>query len=533
MLEGRCVNIIQSKSKTFLAFCFCFMIGAAFFSYETNSRLAFPLYISLFPTAFGLIIFWKNTLLRVLLVGVVFFISGGLRVLWAVPSNTTSHLNYYWGQTIKISGWISDEPDRRVDKTYYTVTVEKVVMEGAEQGVSGKLLIKTRIYPEYNFADEVNIVCQLDSPKSQTFDAFRYDKYLERQGVWSVCKNPKISLIKSGSQHSVASKLLGYIFSFKVVVSAQLARLWAEPENSFLAGLLYGGKSGLPPELSDDFSKTGVSHVIAVSGFNITIIATTLMSLLIAAGLYRRGAGIASAAAIIIFVIFTGATASVVRAAVMGLLVILAGQLGRRSQIGYVLVFAATFMTLCNPYVLLWDAGFQLSFLATIGLVYISPILQSVIARSEERTTSQSLKIKNSIVRRLFCLVRGSGIAEPLLTTFSAIIATLPLILFQFGRLSIVAPLVNVLVLWSIPWLMLAGFITLIVSFIFFPLGQIFAAFTHFGLRYVILVVTWFGRQSWSAVEFHLPWWGMVLMYVVFVFVIARSKMNTVYEVKS
>jgi len=160
-------------------------------------------------------------------------------------------------------------------------------------------------------------------------------------------------------------------------------------------------------------------------------------------------------------------------------------------------------MVFGNPYILLWDAGFQLSFLATLGLVYVSPVLSAVIPQAENKW----------IV----------ALREPLVSTLSAIIATLPLILYQFGRLSLVAPLVNVLVLWSIPWLMLFGFVSLVLGFIFYPVGQLVAWVAGFGLRYVIMVVDFFGNKSWSAVTFQVPWWAMVAMYLALVIVIRKK----------
>ena len=161
-------------------------------------------------------------------------------------------------------------------------------------------------------------------------------------------------------------------------------------------------------------------------------------------------------------------------------------------------------MQLGNPYLVLWDVGFQLSFLATLGLVYVSPLLE----KYAERYTPPWLE----------------KIAEPLTTTLSAIIATFPLILYQFGTFSIIAPLVNILLLWIIPWIMLAGFLSVIAAVIFTPLGQIVAAVTHFGLAYVILVVQFFGKKSWASTMIPIPFWLMIVMYVVLIIVIVKNK---------
>jgi competence protein ComEC len=330
---------------------------------------------------------------------------------------------------------------------------------------------------------------------------FRYDTYLARQDIWSVCQNPSVTREAGRS----GNFLLHVILEFKLRVNEQLAKLWNEPQASFMAGLLYGSRSSLPQSLTDNFSRTGVSHIIAVSGFNITIIGTVLGTLFVALGISRKKAFWWILGIIFLFVLFSGASSSVVRAGIMGSLVLVARRLGRMSRIGNVLIGTAALMTLLNPYVLVWDVGFQLSFLATIGLVYISPLFEKIVP---------TVKSPDWLI----------GLSETLLATLSAIIATLPLILFQFGRLSIVAPLVNVLVLWAVPWLMLLGFLALLLSCLYFPLGQGVAWLAAVGLKYVILVVSFFGSKSWAALDIQLPWWGMGVLYLGLIVVVAREQ---------
>ena len=255
-----------------------------------------------------------------------------------------------------------------------------------------------------------------------------------------------------------------------------------------MAGLLYGSRSGLPVDLMENFNRSGITHIIAISGYNITIIVLILMTVLIFFGFYRRQAFWITVGMIFIFVIFTGASPSVTRAAIMGTIVLLAQYFGRISSPLNLLTLAMALMLIFNPQVLWWDAGFQLSFLATIGLLYLSPLLLNT---KEGLKTTISLK-------------------ETLSATMSAIILTLPLMLYQFERLSIVAPITNILILWLIPWLMLLGFLSVIISFIFFPAGQIIAWLSGFGLDYVIMMAEWFGSKRWSAIDFSLPWWGML-----------------------
>ncbi len=501
MLGGAYAKLITSRSKTFLAFCFSFMLGAASFSFFDTSYFLYPCFVAFFITSFLAIVCWRRVSARFIFLVIIFFILGAIRFLVTFPAKSPEYLRYFNGRPVVVTGYVSAEPDVRIGETQYVVAAEKITENSADHTVVGKMLVKNRSYPAFQYGDKLRIKCLLEAPFVADDGAFRYDKYLARQDIWSVCSHPIISA-ESGGDGNVA---LRYILSFKAQVGDQLAKLWTEPEASFMAGLLYGSKSGLPSELTTNFSRTGVTHIIAVSGFNITIIGTVLASLFMIGGLSRRRAFWFILGIIFLFVIFTGASSSVVRAGIMGSLVLIARQLGRLSRISNVLVLTAASMTLLNPYVLVWDVGFQLSFLATLGLVYISPLLE----------TALPTLVKPAVL---------AGLYETFIATLSAITATLPLILFQFGRLSTVAPLVNVLVLWCIPWLMLFGFVSLIISFLYFPLGQIVAWVASVGLKYVILVVTFFGSKSWSSLDFALPWWGMVGLYVALFIVIARSE---------
>ncbi|MFA5061742.1 MAG: ComEC/Rec2 family competence protein [Patescibacteria group bacterium] len=411
-----------------------------------------------------------------------FIIGVGIFTFDVKPPDSPKNINYYNGSQMELTGYVSSEPNIGLSNTQYILKTK-----------TGKVLLSAPLYPQYNYGDELQVKCILQDTKT----------YLIAQGVWSICNRPKILSVSTGTGGSI---LMKKILWFKAKINKQLNQLWPEPDSSFMAGLLYGSKSGLPKELSDNFSRTGVTHIIAVSGFNISIIVSFLMSILILIGLYRQQAFWVAVFGIILFVIFTGASASVVRAAIMGIIVLLSQYLGRPAQIGNTLVFTAALMSALNPYVLIWDAGFQLSFLATLGLIYLSPIVNSYLTR---------LKIPEFIL-------------ENLSTTLAAIIATLPLILFQFGRLSIVAPLVNILILWIIPWLMLFGFVSLVISFVVFPLGQVAAWIAGLGLNYVIMVVNWFGNQSWSAIDIQIPFWAMVLLYILIIYIYVKKNKSAV-----
>ena len=492
---------INSKSKTFLAFCFCFIFGVGIFSLPDKAAPFFYLYVLFIGATLVAIFFWKNKNLRFVFIAAALFFGGGLRFLSAAPVGGAGHISSYNGETINLTGWISSEPLIKTNEATYVISARVCAPQAAcAKNVSGKALVKLPLYPQYNFGDTLEIKCRLVAPQNSDNSDFNYQKYLSKEGIWSICALPKI--ISTTAPVNSGIKIAKQIYNLKTFFQNQINSLWPEPQSSLMAGLLYGARTGLPPDLTENFNRVGLSHIVAISGFNISIIATYLMFALIYAGLYRQRAFWVVVGGIIFFVIFTGASASVVRAGVMGILVLVARQVGRLTRPGNILVFTAAAMAAINPYVLVWDAGFQLSFAAAIGLIYLSPILEKIMAT------------RHNFLAHLLQAI--------LIPTFSAIIATLPLTLWQFGRFSAVAPITNLLVLWAIPGLMLMGAVALFASFIFYPFGQLLAWVAGIVLSYVIMIADWFGSRSWAAVEFKISWWLMGMMYLV-IFVIARS----------
>ena len=381
----------------------------------------------------------------------------------------------------------------------------------------GKIYFKSSLYPRYNYGDELNIECRLQRPEAMP--DFRYDMFMARQGVFLVCYQPIIEKVGEGN----GSIVLSGIFKIKNSVARKVNQLWPEPYASFMAGLLYGYRGGLG-QLSDSFNRTGIAHIIAISGYNISIIGIVLLSIMRQLYIPRKKAFWLVVSGIVLFVIFAGAGGSVVRAGVMGILVLLAKQVGRLSRIFNVMIFTAVLMILYNPLILVWDAGFQLSFLAMIGLVYLSSIIRSLIPTTPREEGSLSNTAKNANKIAVFIgMIKGSLVSLGIIESLSAIIITLPLILYQFGRLSIVAPVVNILILWIVPFLMLFGFLAVLLSYIFYPLGQVIAWISLVGLKYVIIVVQWFANLKFASIDITIPFWVMIGLYGGLVYFVVNN----------
>ena len=207
-----------------------------------------------------------------------------------------------------------------------------------------------------------------------------------------------------------------------------------EPQGSLMSGILLGNRVKLDKDLIETFRAVGLTHIIAVSGYNLTILTANALSIFWP--IMGRKALWVSAGLIVVFVIITGAPSSILRAAAMALTVLLAKYLGRPNKAINVLIFAAAILVLFEPKIV-FDVGFQLSVGATYGLIRLSPYLNRLLSKTKLPVTLQQI------------------LAE----TFAAIILTTPLIIGHFERLSVISPLANVLVLPLIPLAMAIGII--------------------------------------------------------------------------
>lgn len=486
--------VTKSKSKRFLAYCFAFLLGVASISIIDKQFDFLYHYILLFAAAFFFIFTWSSSTKKFLAFCFLFFVLGIARYQLAFPL-THNHVSNFNGEKVELTGYVVAEPDVRQDGVRYIVKMQNAELRIQNEATSGRVYVKSGLYPRYSYGDKLNIECNLKAP--EPVEDFRYDRFLARYGVFSICEGARGERVGTGEGNALFRSVL----SLKEVVAERINKLWHEPYASFMAGLLYGYRGGLG-QLNELFSRTGVTHIVAISGYNITIIATLLITFCIGLYIPRKKAFWFVVAGIVVFLIFAGLSASVVRAGIMGILVLVAKQIGRLSRVGNVLALTAVIMTIHNPFILIWDAGFQLSFLSTLGLVYLSPHIGKYFKKIPE----------------------AFGIRESLITTLAATIMTLPLILFQFGRLSIVAVPVNMLILWIIPFIMTIGFFAVVASFLFMPLAIVISWIAWAGMLYITSIVTWFAGLKFAAVDIRIPFVLATGLYVMLFYILKKSR---------
>ncbi len=435
----------MSKSKIFLYLCLAFIFGIAIRSFFEIPFLVG--YIVLLACLILTVLFWQNKKIRIAALGGIFLFLGILRFNLAIPQLDENKIQFYNEQKVTFIGLINKQPDVRIDHTRLTVKSQQLKLGRGSKEVKGKVLVKTRLYPEYHYGDKLEISCKLVEP--EPIEDFAYDKYLARFGIYSLCYSPKIKLLEQGQGNVFWSAIYSIKDKTQLIINQSLS----EPPASIFSAMVLGNRRGIPQDLVDDFSKTGISHIIAISGMHITIISAILMSILLSLYLSRKQAFYFATFGLLLFIILVGMPASAVRAGSMGFLVLLAMNSGRVGNLTNSLVLVASLILLANPLTLRYDIGFQLSFLAVLSLMYFSDFFENVLTK---------IKIPKVL-----------GISDSLKMTLSAQILTLPLIAYNFNRVSIIAPLANVLVVPMLPFIIILGFVATIPGFVFISLSNI------------------------------------------------------------
>ncbi|MFH0851151.1 MAG: ComEC/Rec2 family competence protein [Candidatus Peregrinibacteria bacterium] len=392
------------------------------------------------------------------------------------------------GQTVTLHGTISDEPDRRPPVIRYTLDVRSLTQSGSavQKPMSGRVLVTDPTgWPERSYGDEVTARGRLTLPG--TINEFRYDRYLSISGITAVMMRAHIE----SNGENRGNIVFGTLFRLKQRFESRLNRLFPEPHASLAAGLLTGSRRGIPAHLSGSFMRSGLTHIVAISGFNITIVIAIVLGALFWLPLKWRL--IPAALSIFAFTVFVGASASVVRAAIMGILGLFALTAGRRSDVRLAILWTAFFMLMINPKHLWYDGSFQLSFAAVIGLSELSPFIKPYLAR----------------------LPNVLGVREALEATIAAQLSAMPLGILLFGNLSLISPLANILVAPAIPLAMLLCALAALTSFLVFPLGQLLAFAGWAVLQWIIVIAESCARIPFAALHFEHASVVLIVAYYI------------------
>jgi competence protein ComEC len=349
------------------------------------------------------------------------------------------------GQTLDFETTILSQPQAVGNQQTFTANYK-----------NQKIRITINRFPEVSYGDFMRIFGKISNRNGRVLMYF-----------------PKIETVNNDSH--IWQSTLKRINVLRQKLIMLFSKTLPTPSSSLLLGIIFGIKEQMPKIFTDNLRTSGVFHVIAASGMNVTLIGG-FISALLAFFLKRQIAIGLSILGIIFYAVLAGLEPSIIRASIMGILVFSAQIMGRQTLAVNGLILAGFGMLYFDP-TLLADVGFQLSFAATLGILYLKPLFG-----------------------------KKEGIASEILTTIAAQVATLPILLANFGTYSIYSILVNGLVLWTVPILMMVGGLGAILGFILTPLGQLSLYLCYPLLLYFEKIVNFFGGIGGVLVVENFPW---------------------------
>jgi competence protein ComEC len=517
-------TILHQKNTVFIYLALCFLLGVAFRSF-VHVASVFALLCIVICGSISLVSYiQKNKKSAILFLGVVLFCIGVVRY------NTTLRppeplLFSLLNQQVTFEGIVVTPPDKRESSQRFVVETQVLQFSNAKQSLppyqylkenypvliaekksivsisKTKILVSVELFPEIRVGDRLVFTGKLQEPMPFTTDAgkeFDYKSYLAKDNIFYSVSFARVESVTPPQTFHI----LRTISSIKELFVGSLNKILKPPDGALASGILLGVKQSLGDDLENAFIKTGLIHIVVLSGYNIGIIIVCMMWL----GknvfhLGKRSLIVVTAGMMGLFMVMVGLGASIVRAGVMMGLALGAQFFGREIDVTRILVFAAVGIVLISPRVLMFDISFQLSFLATIGIIYATPLFEKWL----------------SFVPTRF------GIRSIIGATLGTQMLVFPFLLWRIGTLSIIAPITNIIVLPFIPLAMLSSFISGFFGLIFVPLGRILGIVTHFILTPIVAFVEWSAQLSFSSISIQsFPLWLVIILYGAIGFLLMR-----------
>lgn len=396
-------------------------------------------------------------------------------------------INIVFNKEINFSGLVIDDPQFSSESRIQTLVVQ------LNESYRGKILAKLPLYPNFHYGDKLAFRGTI---KKLQVDS--YARYLVKEKISGIVNFPKVELKDSGQGSSIK------LFLFRIKHSAvdSFQKVLSPNRAAFLAGLTFGERGDLTKEFKKAMNLSGTSHLVALSGLHLTIISVALATVM-RCFFSPVLAFVLTILVIFGFVAMTGFKFSAVRAAIMGFSVLLAKLVGRIYDPRNSIALAAFLITLFNPKALVFDLGFQLSFLAVLGIIYLQPALKKL------------LKLKENPG---FLSWRDN-----FLMTLSAQISVAPILIINFGNFSPTALIANVLILAVIPLTMALGFLIGFFHFLSYYLALIFGWLVSLLLAYEIFIINFFAKIV-LPINPSLNFWSVSVYYLMLAGIIVWSK---------
>jgi competence protein ComEC len=427
----------------------------------------------LFCAVLAFYILTKEKVYKVAIFLSIFFVIGFIRADFSVMQK--SQFENLEQRYLNLSGVVTVPP--KVTDKGSRMTVEVSEMGNSKLIRPEKILVAYEGYESFGYGDRLKIGGALELPKSFENDVgyvFNYPMYLAKDGIFFVMQKAKVTKVGEGG----GNFFMSFLFNVKNSFISKMQTVLSGPDTALMSGILLGAQDSIPKSTKEDFQKSGLTHILVLSGYNITIVGDSIARVFSIwfSKFVSLGFG---AFAIILFALLSGGGASTVRATVMALIAMLGKILGRENDAVRVLFIVGFLMILINPLTIMYDPSFHLSFLATLGMIMFSKRIE---------------------IKMMF--VKHPKLREILATTIATQLLVAPYFLWSMGKVSIISLISNIFVLPIISWAMLSGFITGVLGYISFYLAYIPGFISHLFLLYITALAHFFASLPFAVLGF-------------------------------
>lgn len=493
----------MTKSKLLFYSCLSFVLGIFSAGFLAEKFIAYNLYIFISACFFSVlsVLFYKKNKNRDLklwhfFIIFMFFSLGFWRYGLSINKYEINFVNTFENQNISMYGIVISDPIR-------TNKNQSFIFKGNYRGQDHKIMVYADVYPEIKYGDYLEISGLLSV--AEEFNGFDFKRYLERSGIYSLLFYPKINILKKNQ----ANKFKSFIYRFKDKIRLVFDQN-LDMQSSVLAKACFlGDKKDIPDDLRDSFAKSGLSHIMAISGLHISVIILIFMNLILALGIKRRRSLALTILFLVFYLILIAMPASAVRASLMGVIALMALNSGRTKNFLRILILTAALMLVFNPRLLRDDLGFQLSFLSVLGIILFFPLLNRFFLKF----ISQKFQ-GNTLVKAFFSIIS---------ITISAQIFIWPLLIDNFSQISLIAPISNLFVLWTLPFLIVFIIVALILSFVFNSFSLGFFMFPKIILNYIVFIADTFSRFPLFYKKIYYVSPVFLFVYFCFIFLMIYS----------
>lgn len=449
-------------------------------------------------TLFLLLSFRQEQNLRIIFITLLLALAGFWRYELKTKDLPINHISRFTQLTGKVdlTGSISSDPDIREDKTFIEVNTRELSFNGGKIKTDGKILLKIK-HPtdRFSYGDLIHLSGYLYSPyPSKNPSAFDYRKYLNSKEIFACMSLEHDSEITFLEKEEGNFFISGIVLPVKHYILGFFKRNLTDPHQAILSGFVLGERRGIPREIYKLFTDTGTLHLLAISGSNVALVVFVFFGLFSLLRVPYRVSLVLVFPLILIFSFVTGNQPSVVRASIMTSLFLLSLLVERERDILNLWALAALVILFINPSTL-FDVGFQLSFMATLGLILWVPKLEKLLLSG----------FRNRLLK--------SYVALPFFVSLSAQVFTYPITAYYFNNVSLYSLLANLVIVPLTGLVVMVGVISAILSLLSLKLSLLFTSFNWLGLDLILKILSFFSSLPYAALKVSSPSYIFILVF--------------------